>query len=231
MPQQNFEEMVTMTPAFGPVNADEEPTPDEVDALDDINAEVLNFIHGDNNESVMGSIGNAQELYQGVAGAAFQILLAVKQQFEAGGEKVPPAALFGEGGAIHSTIDELFQLAQAAGMEGSNDQDQYNASMMEVMRLAGDHIEKTNDDSSVAEAQELLIDIESAANPEAAVGAVDEDSLTGTIQRSLDAQNLALQPEQVPPEGAAPQQQQANQANQGALPPQGPPAGGVLNNV
>ena len=228
---QNFEEMVTMTPAFGPLNADEEPTQEEVDALDDINAEVLNFIHGDNNSSVMGSIGNAVELYQGVGAAAFQILLAVKQKFEAGGEKVPPAALFGEGGAIHSTIDELFQLAQAAGMEGSDDQDQYNASMMEVMRLAGDHIEKTNDDDSVAEAQELLIDIETAANPEQAVQGVDEDSLTGTIQRSLDAQNQALQPEQVPdpqaPQG--PQQQQANQANQGALPPQGP--AGVLGNV
>ena len=223
---QSFEDMVSMTPEFGPLNADQEPTQDEIDALDDINAEVLMFIHGPNNGSVMGMVGNSPELYQGVAAAAFQILLATKQKFEAGGEKVPPAALFGEGGAIHTTIDEIFQLAQAAGMPGSEDQDHYNAAMMEVMRLAGDHIEKTNDDASVGEAQELLIDIETADGQAGGYQPVEEDVLAGTIQRSLDAQNQALQPQQVP-EDAATQKQQANQANQGALPQQT----GVLGNV
>ena len=215
----------TLEPALSPFEGTEEPTQEEIDALDDITSEVLNFIHGPNNDAVLGSIGNAQELYQGIGAAAFQILLATKAKFEEGGTKVPPATLFGEGGAIHTTIDELFQLAQAAGIPGANEQDQYSAAMMEVMRLAGDHIETTGDDASVAEAQELLIDVErTGPNGSGLPEEGEEDVLRGTIQRSLDAQNSALQP--TPTQGGADPTQVLPQ-QQGEVPVQ--PAGGILN--
>lgn len=195
-----------MEPAAQPFIGSEEPTQEEIDALDDITAEVVKFIYGDNNESVLGTISNTPELYQGVGFAAFQILLATKQKFEEGGTKVPSATLFGEGGAIHTTIDELFQVARAAGVPGSDDEDQYSAAMMEVMRLAGEYIENVGDDESIGETQELLIDSEEpGANDILAETSEDEESLRDSIQRSLDAQNQALEPEQVE---EAPQQQQ-----------------------
>lgn len=235
-PAKDFQSMISMEPALGPLTADEQPTAEEMDALDDINSEVIKFIHGDNRNPVMGMISNARELYQGISQAAFQILLATKQKYEAGGQKVPPAALFGEGAAIHTAVDELFQIAQAAQLPGSDDQDQYSAAMMNIMRLAGEHIEKSNDDDSVAEAQELLIDVETAGGMPGAGPATyteeDNEQLTGAIQRSLDAQNQALYPQQAPdPEApVGPQQgapQQSGQAGRGAqMPPQG---GGILN--
>ena len=207
MKHADFNDLVTMEPAVQPIIGSEEPTQEEIDALDDITSEVVKFIYGDNNASVLGSIANTPELYQGVGFAAFQILLSIKQQFELEGTKVPPATLFGEGGAIHTTVDELFQVAQAAGVEGSDDEAQYSASVMEVMRLAGEYIETTGDDDSISEAQELLIDIEETGQGGMIVEtSEDEESLRSTIQRSLDAQNQALQPEQV--EEGAPQQQQ-----------------------
>lgn len=215
---KDFGTYETLDPALGPFEANEEPTKEEQDSLDDVMAEVLKFIHGDNNASVLGSIGNTQDLYQGVGAAAFQILLATKQKFEMGENTLPPAVLFGNGGAVHSTVDEIFQLAQAAGIPGSEDQDQYTAAIMEVMRLAGEYIETSGDDSSVGEAQELLIDVEQTGyqgqdipNPG------EEDKLRGTIQRSLDAQNAALQPEVVENQQAAPQQQSA-EPQSGGLP-------------
>lgn len=227
---QDFGQYSTLEPALGPLEATEEPTKEEIDALDDINAEVLNFIHGDNQSSVLASISNGQELYQGIGSAAFQIMLATKSKFEQGGEPIPPASLFGEGGAIHTTVDELFQLAQAAGVPGADDQDQYSAAMMETMRQVGEYIEQTGDDASVAETQELLIDIEQTGGQgvgEPELG--EEDALRGTIQRSLDAQNQALSPEQTPVQDAAqaaPQQQSAVPETAG-----GPvqPQGGILN--
>lgn len=222
MAQGNFDEFLTMEPAVQPLVATEEPTQEEVDALDDVVAEVVTFIHGPNNSSVLGMIGNAQELFQGIGAATFQILLATKQKFEQGGTELPSAVLFGEGGAIHTTVDELFQLAQAAGIPGSEDQDQYSASIMEVMRLAGDHIETTGDDASVGEAQELLIDIEETGPQGQAIPeSGDEESLKGTIQRSLDAQNQGLEPVPVA-EGAA----QAAPQQQSAVPEA---SGGILN--
>ena len=203
----DFNDYIDMDPAFGPISADEEPTPEELDALEDINAEVLKVIYGDNNDAVMGVIKNANELYQGVGLAAFQILLSTKTKFEAGGQKVPPAALFGEGAAIHTTVDELFQLAQAAGIPGSDTEEQYTAAMMEVMRLTGDHIEKSGDDDSVGEAQDLMIDIEAAAGNTGPVqlGQEDEDDVRGAIERSMQAQQ-APAPEQAL--GGPPQQGQ-----------------------
>jgi hypothetical protein len=186
--------MVSLQPEFGPLNADQEPTQLESDALDDITAEVLKFIHGDYSDDLVSSVANAPEFYQGVGAAAFTVLDATKSKFESGGVKVPPATLFGEGGAIHTTVDEIIQLMRAAGVPGAEDPDQYSASMMEVMRLAGEHIEKTNDDESVSEAQELLIDIESTGQPGVVPESEDEGRLKGAIQRSLDAQNQALGP-------------------------------------
>jgi len=212
----DFDKFVSLEPAVAPLAGSEPASQEEQDALDDVMSEVIKFIHGDNNSSIMRIMNNSQELYQGVGQAAFQILLATKQKYERGGQELPSATIFGEGGAIHSAVDEMFQLAQAARIPGSEDQDQYAASIMEVMRLAGEHIESGSDDTSVNEAQELMIDIESTGGPRP-VEPADEDSIKGAIQRSMDAQQqpqAPLQPETVP-EQAPPQ-----------VPQQG---GGILN--
>lgn len=211
-----------LNPALGPFEADEPATQEEQDALDDVSAEILKFIHGNNSRSVLGSIANTPELYQGVGNAAFQILLAIKQQYERDGGKLPEAVLFGEGGAIHTAVDEIIQLAQAAGIQGSDDPNQYSAAMMEVMRLTGEYIETTGDDNSVAEAQELLIDVEETGYAGQQIPQQgDDESLRGAIQRSLDAQNQALQPQPAQDAAnmaqAAPQQQSA-EPQAGGLP-------------
>jgi len=199
---RNFDSYADLDPGLAPFEATEPATEEETDALEDIMAHVLTFIHGENQQSVIDSISNSREIYQGVGNAAFNILLSTKLKYEKDGQKIPPATLFGEGGAIHSTVDEIFQLLEAARVPGADDRDQYAASVMEVMRLAGEHIEKSGDDASTFEAQELLIDSEEAGTPGTPVGgAPEEDKLTRAIQRSLDAQNQALAP---PPDQAGP---------------------------
>lgn len=225
----DFENMISMTPAMGPLNADEEPTAEEMDAYEDISAEVIKFINGDNNAAVLAAVSNTPELYQGISQAAFQILLATKQKYEQGGQKVPPAALFGEGGAIHTAVDELFQMASAAGVPGADDQDQYSAAMMNVMVLAGDYIEKASDDTSIAEAQDLLIDVEAASGePQRTMPPMQDDgSLQSAIQRSLDAQNQSLAPENIPPPPGEEEMMMEEDPNMMPPPQQG--GGGILN--
>jgi len=224
-PDTDFQNRISMQPEMGPLTANEEPTEEEAMAMQDISAEVIKVIHGDNNSAVLGVMSNTPELYQGVAQAAFQILLSSKQKYESGGQKVPPAALFGEGAAIHTAVDELFQLAQAAGLPGSEEQDQYSAAIMDVMRQAGEHIEKSGDDTSIAEAQELLIDIE-ATGPNAGVPDYTEEdasNVESTVRRSLDKQNQSLNPEYVD-EGPPPEEQEQMMPQQAPI--QG---GGILN--
>jgi hypothetical protein len=241
--EQNIGQYETLEPALGPFEGNEEPTQDEIDSLDDVIAEVLTFIHGPNHESVLGSITNAPEegggIFKPIGNATFQILLATKAKFEEGGKKLPPAVLFGEGGAIHTTVDELFQMAQAAGVPGADDDQQYSASIMETLRLAGDYIEKTGDDASITEAQELLIDVEATAPGERQLGGgAKDDDLKAAIQRSLDAQNqTAPDAEQAPPQQPQPLPQGPGIAPDPNAPPPAqdpnapiaPQQGGVLN--
>lgn len=220
-PQQkpDFEKMVTMRPEFGPLNADEEPSPEESEAFQRINNRLLEFIHGPKSDAVVRMMQNSPELYKGVGQAAYQILLSAKQQEEKGGKELPPAALWGEGAGIHTAVDELFQLAQAAGIPGSQEQDQYSAAMFEVYRLAGEHIEQGNDDNAVKEAQELMIDVEASSGPqgipEGTYGMPHQKMLDEAVQRSLAQQQGGIPPQAAPE--PAPQQG----APQGPMPPQG----------
>lgn len=191
----DFSKHITAEPAFGPLTADQEPTPEEQDARDDAVAEMMTFMYGDNSDSVLGVMSNARELYQGVGQAAYHILNATKTKFEKGDVQLPSAAIFGEGGMIHSAVEELMQLAQAAGLPGSDDQDQYHAAMFETYRLVGEHIQSSGEDGSIAEAQELLIDVETAGGNMSTAPGLNpgqEEDLQGAIERSLhDKEQMA----------------------------------------
>jgi hypothetical protein len=197
MAKQNFEQYVSMQPEFGPVNATEEPNAAEKEAYEDIHAEVLEFIHGPQGDNVVKMLQTAPELYQGVGQAAFQILLATKQKLEGkNGKPLPPAALWGEGAGIHTTVDELYQLAKMENIPGSEQQDQYMASMFEVYRLAGDHIQNSNEDESINEAQDLIADIEMTGSEQPLLPQVfnspQQKQLDGAIARSIHQRQASV---------------------------------------
>lgn len=217
MPKQNFSDMVSLQPQFGPLSADEEPTPEETRAFNAMYTEVLEFIHGPKSESVLGTISNAPELYQGIGNTAFQILLAVKQNMEKDGKPVEPAALWGEGGAIQSTVDELFQLARAARLPEADNPDMFSAAMFETYRLAGEYIQNANEDDAINEAQELLVDVETSTDPEGGMpegifNEVHQGQLDGAYENSLAARQAM--------EAGGPQGAQAGPEAQGGMPPE-----------
>lgn len=143
-----------------PLIANEEPTESEMAHFYDLYSDYMDELLGPQEKNVVKVMRSAKELYQGVAKAAFTVLQAVHMRAEQRDGPVPPAALFAEGGMIHSAVDEAFKMAQINNLPGSDSQDQYTASQMEMQRLVGEYLEKKQDDNAVDEAQELMIDIE-----------------------------------------------------------------------
>jgi hypothetical protein len=213
----DYDELVELDPAFGPVAGNEEPNEEEQAHYDMLYADFMDELFGAQSKNAETMLRTGPELFKSVATVAFNILHAVHQRHEQRDGPVPQAALFGEGGMISTAVDEVFQMAIALQLPDSQDQDQYTAAQMDVMRQVGDYLEKSQDDGAVNESQDLLLDMETAdgtvdntppldAREQADLAAIGE---TGTVppQRRDSAYDQAAaeagqnqQQQEVPPQ-------------------------------
>lgn len=151
---------VATDPGIDVLTANEEPTPEEMEHYHEMYADFMAALYDNNSRAVEQMIGSSEQFYEGVSEAAITLLRPVYQKHEQRMGEVPQAALFGEGGMIHTAVEEVFQFAQALGIDGSQDQDQYTAAHIDMMRKVGEYIENKSDDGAVEEAQDLLVDVE-----------------------------------------------------------------------
>lgn len=198
---------VATDPGIDVLTANEEPTEDEMAHYHEMYADFMEALYDNNSRSVEQLIGSSEQFYEGVSEAAMLLLRPVYQKHEQQVGEVPQASLFGEGGMIHTAVEEVFKFAQASGIEGSQDQDQYTAAHVDMMRKVGEFIENKSDDGAVEEAQDLLVDVEMAdpnysGSPQMQPDDTETLNQIGQQQEQVapesDAGNIAA--EQLPPE-------------------------------
>lgn len=168
-----YDSLVGDVPSLEPFVGNEEPDEADMEFFYEMYSDYIEELSGKQKDNAIKMMKSAPDLYQGVSQAAFTILEAVKGRVEAREGAVPPAALFGEGAMIHTAVDEMFKLARAANIPGSEDQDQYTASQMDMQRLVGEYLQKAQEDDAIGEAQELMLDSEgigATGNPEDVTG-------------------------------------------------------------
>lgn len=197
-----YDKLMNLDPGEDPLAGSEEATPEEQAYYDDLFADFVDELYTNQTKNAVKMMQTSPELYQGVSKAAFVLLSGVYTKFKDKERDAAQAALFGEGGMISTAVDELFKLAQMHRLPGSDDTNQYTAAQMDMMRRVGDYLEKNQDDAAVGEAQDLIIDIELANNPDAQVANTSRADIL-----DLDAvqfQDEARQRGQAPAGEAAP---------------------------
>lgn len=211
---EDYDELVGTNPGLGPVVANEEPNEMEMIQYNELLSDFLETLYGKSEEPAIRMLKSSRELYQGVAKVAFTVLNATHEKYIQREGPIESSVLFGEGGMISTAVDEVFKLAQGAKIPGSDDMNQYSAAQMDAMRLVGELIEKRQEDGSIDEAQDALIDMEMEAGGGEGAEPLNSEEYS-RLQRGAAPQ---VQPSPDTPEPALPPEQAVDPAMAGAQP-------------
>lgn len=140
---------------FGTVEA----TPEEQMVVDKVTDGIEQQIHGKYRDDLVQLLSSTPELWMNVASASHMLLEGAYGKLAEQQVNVPPDAWFGENGIIQSTVEMVFEVANAVALPGSEDDDQLNTAYMKTLTLIGEELYE-EDDVAVAEAQQLLLDAE-----------------------------------------------------------------------
>ena len=182
----------------------EEASPEEHEYLNRVMSEVVKIVHKQSRVQVMKTMKSAEGegLYEAVGNLSFKILEKLHRSARAEGKEIPQSVFFGENGAIQQTVEVLFEMAEAGGVKGADQQEQADAAYFQVMKLAGEMQE--GDEESVTEAQGLLADMEMAGQgmPVPDSSGVPNPQVQQAVQQGLQQQQAQQpapqpQPEQV----------------------------------
>jgi hypothetical protein len=197
----DYDELVGKAPGLAPVAANEEPTGEEQMQYDNLFADFMDVLYGKGEEATKKILQGPGEPYDTIAKTAFTMLKSVVAAYQHERGEIESAVLFGEGGIIHTAVDEIYKRAQAWKIPGVENMDQYAAAQINMMRLVGEYMEQKQDDEGVSEAQEALMDMEEQGNPG---GMGDVPPMTGSEKASLRSASAHMPPEQGPEAAAAP---------------------------
>lgn len=145
-----------MTNMFGMEMASEE----EHGMLKSILDSVEMAIHGQNAGKVEEILKNAPSAYEGVASAAHVLTVASYMQANKQGLEPSPDLYFAENGVIQTTTEMVWEVAEAMGLEGVNDEAQFEAALFDTYRRIGETVMEEENPAVVQSAQELLIEME-----------------------------------------------------------------------
>lgn len=96
-----------------------------------------------------------QELYETVPQIAEAFIKKAMQEMRRGEEEIPSSIYFGEGGLLQMVPVMLFEMAEQMGRPGAEDPDQLSAAVMNMHKIAGEHILKGGEESAQREARLL----------------------------------------------------------------------------
>lgn len=156
--EEEGEDLYGSDPMFEAFRPSVYATEEEENQLIDVTTSALSFVFGKGTPAVVRVVQAAQEPFMGVAEVAFQALLKEKTEMESQGQKPSSSVFLSQEGAIPAVVNGIFEVAQAAGIPGANDPDQFAAAIIEVYRKAGEYITNEGDERAVAEASELIVD-------------------------------------------------------------------------
>lgn len=179
---------------FGPITPDEPASKEEEIALgigmhtmmekladEKFIPKVANLLHQDQ-----------RPLMQVIPELLKPMLLAIKSEVEKEtGEPAPASIFFAEGGLMQEGVDRLFEFAQALDIPGSDDPDMYSAALMNIHKMAGEHVLETGDEAAISEALELGGDMVAAS-----YGAKDLDDAQNILNKQMRKKGVSDSVEQ-----------------------------------
>lgn len=154
-PDAAFQEMGPRDPGLDNLAASEPASEEEHAMLADTMVPALDFLYGKGLPATVEALSAGPQLYLTASEVAFEVVK--KQHID--NPNIPSTIYFGQDGAMQQTIDAVFDIAQASEVPGSKDKDQYAASVVNLWRLAGEYIADSGDEESMAQAEELMINV------------------------------------------------------------------------
>lgn len=168
---------------FAPITDTEDASQEEETFLSAVMDYFMGYIYSDEGLSkvVQAMKQDKRELFEKIPDIVEPILKRAKLEVEGAGGEIPASVWFGEGGALQSANDLMFEIAQQSDIPGSMDKDQYAASLMQLYGKAGQAIEEEGDPNAVREAEDLMMEM--------AIGAQGGD--VSAIKKAPKHKNLA----------------------------------------
>ena len=171
-------------------------TPGEERQMMQVVKGATDFIFGESMHSVVRSIKANDDMYQAVSTTAFEILKREHNRLIENGEKPEPSVFFAETGAVPVVVDALWDLGRQINLPGADDPDQYAAAVINVMKLAGEHIADSGDEDAIGEAEDLATTMaltredgsmveELGVGPKVEQGQLERKALAGGISDAL----------------------------------------------
>lgn len=117
-------------------------------------------IHGSNSGKVEEILKNAPSAFEGVASAAHVLTVASYMQANKQGLNPSPDLYFAENGVIQTTTELVWEFAEAMGIEGVEDDAQFEAALFDTYRRIGDTVMEEENPAIHKSAQELMIEME-----------------------------------------------------------------------
>jgi hypothetical protein len=156
-----FDEAFEGHPGFQALEADEPAGPELENELIKKVVNVREYLFNEGNyPKVLARLNvRTEDFFEAAADTAFHIALAEHNKATGRGEIENPAVYFCDGALLSSTVDMLFEVAQHHEIPGSQDPNQYAAAMGYAWQKAGEYIMENGDETSIAEAQEIMADV------------------------------------------------------------------------
>lgn len=117
-------------------------------------------IHGQHSGKVEEILKNAPSAYEGVASAAHVLSVASYMQANKQGLEPSPDLYFAENGVIQTTTEMVWEVAEAMGIKGVEDDAQFEAALFDTYRRIGETVMEEENPAVVQSAQELMIEME-----------------------------------------------------------------------
>lgn len=135
-------------------------SPEEQALHDSLMEGIIDVVHGSQSDKVAELIVNAGEPYEGIGLAGQAILMAAHMEAHRQGVEVPMDVYMGENGVVQETAELLWEVGTAIGVIAEDDEEQFAAGYLNMVRLLGEAILELDDPTAVASAQEFLLELE-----------------------------------------------------------------------
>lgn len=112
---------------------------DEQALLEKFMEKVVQYLHGKRSDQLIQMMSEAPELHMGIAEVAFNTALVIYQKAVEAGEEIHMDMLVAENGIVQQTVELVYELAEAAGLDDTEGEDEIDKAFIIVMQRVGDY--------------------------------------------------------------------------------------------
>lgn len=156
-----FEGGANSHPGFKVFEADQSASPEEEEQLKALVVPAMRTIYDEANLPAFVKVLNpdGKEFFEAAGETAYLVTMRQYQKEKEAGRSPNPSVFFGRGGMLETMVDQMFEIGQNFDLMGADDRDQYAGAMGFAWQKAGEYIMESGDEASIAEAQEMMMDM------------------------------------------------------------------------